>query len=125
MVVEVYNIFNDNYTTLSLQSLHDRLSQFFVDRKIRFDVCEVRERYPDPEFRKIQDTAEKNGWLYDIVISLDMRANWIETHDVSLSRVDALNMGRSSIIRSLDQEQVDTVKKLRLTADFLRRGLES
>lgn len=56
----------------------------------------------------------------DVVAALQMRANWVETGNVVLSRNDAIASGQHKLIRPLADDQLELVRRLRdLAAELL------
>lgn len=51
-----------------------------------------------------------------IALSLEMRANWIETGNPSLSARDAINSKQPKLIKALDDEQMELVRRIRKLA---------
>ena len=52
--------------------------------------------------------------------SLDMRANWIETGTVTLSANDAASSNQHKLIKMLDSDQIELVRRLRSIAEARR-----
>ena len=58
--------------------------------------------------------------LEEIATALRMRANYIETGDISLSRNDAIAQKKHKIIKALSTHQEDLVRNLRKWADQIQ-----
>ena len=48
-----------------------------------------------------------------IAYALHGWANWIETHDITLSAADAINMKKSEMVNALSQDQMKFIVRLR------------
>ena len=63
---------------------------------------------PNPEDTEVRDSDAKL-----LATSLNMRANWIETGNITLSASDAVGSGQSHLIRPLTPNQQELVARLR------------
>jgi len=66
----------------------------------------------------VNDSLSKEQ-INDIIISLGMRINYIQTGKISMSSEDAKNAGKSNLIKPLSEDQMEAILRMRKVINLL------